>query len=93
MTAPRFIRGDSDGSGKVDLTDVISFLSYLFQGGVAPPCQDASDSDDSGKLDLSDALWTLAYLFQGGSPPPDPGPSCGVDPTPDDLGTCQGACQ
>ena len=29
--------GDSDDSGRLDLTDAVHFLSYLFLGGAAPP--------------------------------------------------------
>jgi hypothetical protein len=81
----RFRRGDADGSGKLDLTDAISTLQFLFMGGTPPPCKDAADTDDSGKLDLTDAISSLQYQFMGGPPPADPGPSmCGPDPTPDD---------
>ena len=78
-----FRRGDADGSGKVDLTDAVIILGYLFQGGVAPTCLDALDTNDSGKIDLTDAVFLLAFLFQGGGNPPAPGPfTCGPDGTP-----------
>ncbi len=86
-----FRRGDVDGSGKVDITDAISLLAFLFQGGQAPACPDASDADDSGRVDITDAIGILAFLFQGGAPLAAPGPTaCGIDPTPDGLGTCSG---
>jgi hypothetical protein len=80
---PTFRRGDADASGKVDLTDAVVVLGYLFQGVEAPGCLDAADADDSGKLDLTDAVFLLGFLFQGGGTPPAPGPfACGVDTTP-----------
>ena len=78
-----FKRGDSDGSGTIDLTDPIFVLRYLFMGGERPACMDAADCDDSGALDLTDAVSALEFLFMGGARPPDPGPSaCGPDTTP-----------
>jgi hypothetical protein len=35
--APRFVRGDSDANGNVNITDGIYVLNFLFLGGPAPP--------------------------------------------------------
>ncbi len=83
---PRFLRGDTNADGGVDLSDAVATLGYLFSGGAAPTCQDAADADDSGKLELTDAIYTLSYLFLGSAEPPAPGPvECGYDETFDDL--------
>src|SRR2546426_665077 len=62
----RFIRGNANNDSRVDLSDAITILQYLF-AGVPPraPCQDALDTNDSGRVDLSDAIYLLSYLFQG----------------------------
>jgi len=84
-----FRRGDADGSGKLDLTDAIATLQFLFMGGTAPACKDAADTDDSGKLDLTDAISSLQFQFMGGPPPASPGPTtCGPDPTADEYVEC-----
>jgi hypothetical protein len=80
-----FIRGDSSGDSKVDLSDSISILKYLFLGG-SISCLDAADVDDSAKIDLSDSITLLRFLFLGGSKPPPPFPDSGEDPTADSLG-------
>jgi hypothetical protein len=81
-----FLRGDSDGSGALDITDAVIVLGHLFTGEPADLlCPDAADADDSGVLDLSDAITTLGYLFTGGPAPPAPFPGKGTDPTPDGL--------
>jgi hypothetical protein len=80
-----FIRGDSDGTGFVDITDAVYVLRHLFQGGPAPGCQDAADVDDDGGLVLTDAVYLLVHLFQGGPPPPPPYPGPGRDTTDDGL--------
>ncbi len=87
---PLFRRGDSDGDGRVGLTDAVKTLDALFRGGDPPPCPDAADADDDGALRIADPIFTLNYLFLGGRAPPEPGADgCGVDPTGDELG-CPG---
>lgn len=81
----QFIRGDSNRSGAVDISDAIFHLNYLFLGGEEPPCFDASDADDNGALEITDAISLLAFLFQGGDAPPPPYPAAGTDPTEDPL--------
>jgi len=83
-----FVRGDSDSSGEVNISDPVYTLNYLYQGGRAPFCLDAADANDDGTLDLSDPVATLAFLFLGGSPLPDPGGTLGKDPTENDSLTC-----
>ena len=87
----RFFRGDADDNGKLELTDALRVLGFLFLGNLPPTCLDAGDADDNGKLELTDALRILGFLFLGNAPPAPPGPpgpgnSCGVDTTPDNLG-------
>jgi hypothetical protein len=89
----RFVRGDADSSGAINLTDAVRVLNFLFTGGPAPACLDAADADDSGVLAITDAIRILGWLFTGGLPPLPPSPSagdyspadCGLDPTADGL--------
>ncbi len=93
-SAGSFRRGDTDGNGSGEITDVIATLAYLFLGGEAVPCPDAADADDNGELEITDAIRTLGYLFLGGTEPASPGPlTCGRDPSPDALGACRGECR
>jgi hypothetical protein len=80
-----FLRGEANGDGRVDLSDAVSILGYLFLGTIAPACPDAADVDDSGALDLSDAVYLLNHLFLGSRQPPEPYPAPGRDPTSDPL--------
>ena len=82
----RFMRGDSNADGQVDLSDSIGILGFLFlaQGGIS--CMDAGDANDDGVVDISDALTILFNLFNGTVDIPAPGKeTCGVDPTGDAL--------
>jgi hypothetical protein len=84
----RFVRGDVDGSGAIDITDVVNNLGYQFLGTFTPSCLEALDDDDSGVLDISDPVFSLGRQFLGGPVWQAPNPGCGVDPTADALG-CQ----
>ncbi|MGE4632245.1 MAG: hypothetical protein AAEJ47_04340 [Planctomycetota bacterium] len=78
---PDFLRGDSDGSGSLNLADAIFTASWLYADGTTPDCLDACDTNDDGRLDISDPIYTLLYLFAGSAAPPEPYPLTGPDPT------------
>ncbi len=87
---PLFRRGDSDGDGKLSLTDAVRALNWLFLGAAAPTCLDAADTDDSGVVNISDPIQVLQFLFLGGGAPAPPGPEeCGRDGGVDGLETCR----
>jgi len=91
VSGAQFRRGDTDGSGTLDLTDVIRALNFQFVGELSLDCQDAADVDDDGEISLTDAIRSLGYQFVGtpGTIPEPPGPfACGTDPSPDDLPAC-----
>jgi hypothetical protein len=81
----RFVRGDANGEGSIDIADPIFILTYLFVGGRAPDCLDAADVNDDGTADISDPVRLLGCLFLGAEEPPPPFGACGGDPTADDL--------
>jgi len=82
-----FIRGDTDGDGRINLTDAVFVFRHLFQGGAQPECLDAADADDNGTLALPDPIAILIHLFLGQDPLPLPGPEPWFDPSEDGL-TC-----
>ncbi|MBI4607209.1 MAG: hypothetical protein HY721_35035 [Planctomycetes bacterium] len=80
-----FIRGDADLNRKLDISDAVFSLSYLFLGTVTSQCFDAMDADDDGKLNLTDPVATLTHLFLGTFTIPPPFPAAGIDPTADSF--------
>jgi hypothetical protein len=86
-----FLRGDSNSDGKVDLSDAVATLGFLFLGGETPACMDAADADDRGTVEITDAILLLGVLFLGNGAVPQPYPDCGSDPTSDALG-CERNC-
>ena len=81
-----FVRGDSNGDQKVDISDAANTLGYLFLGDTRVACFDAADANDDGAIDIADAVTTLNHLFEGGEELPPPYPAIGEDPTSDTLG-------
>ncbi len=89
LTGRRFIRGDADGGGRVDITDGIRILRHTFFGVGPLECVDAADADDSGRIEITDAIRVFNVLFLGEGTVPPPGiRECGFDPTPDGLASC-----
>ncbi len=94
VTTPgRFLRGDSNGDLKVNVTDAVHILRYLFAGGSEPPCLEAADANDDGHVTVADPVYLLRFLARMIDSLPDPGTRTpGLDPTPDDLGCGAGTC-
>ncbi len=84
LDRPRFVRGDSNTDGSVDVSDAVHLLHYLFIGGPEPRCDKASDANDDGQLDVSDAAAVLGFLF-GGPITGSVSGTCDTDSTRDDL--------
>ena len=84
-----FIRGDSNSDGRVDLSDAVSVLDFLFAGTAFPKCFDAVDGNDDGRIDLADPIFLLGFFFAGGPRIPSPYPERGSDPTEDALPACE----
>jgi len=64
--------GDVKVDMKVDLSDALYLLNYLFKGGPAPLCPTARGDvkvPNDGLVNLSDALTILNYLFKAGVKP------------------------
>ncbi len=74
-----FIRADTDNDGKVNITDGVVTLNWLFQGdGGELPCKEAADVNKDGMINLSDPVATFSFLFGAGDDPKPPYPECGT---------------
>jgi len=66
------VAGDADGSGGVDIDDVVYLIAYIFGGGPEPvPEVCLGDADGSGGVDIDDVVYLIAYIFNGGPEPID----------------------
>ncbi len=86
---PRFRRGDCNDDGRVDISDAVCILNWLFLGGPIPGCVAVANTNGDVGADISDASYLLNYLFIGGPPPIHPFPDCGPGTLPTDEETCQ----
>jgi hypothetical protein len=91
---PRFLRADANQDGKVDISDAIFTLDWLFLGGPGPACRAAASSNGDGAIDIADAIYLLGHLFLGDPSPPAPFPECGPGELETDrqLGCEAGTC-
>ncbi|MDH3890510.1 MAG: PKD domain-containing protein [candidate division Zixibacteria bacterium] len=67
------IRGnvDSDPDDETDISDLVFLVSYMFDLGPAPECDEEAnvDGDPNGLLDIADLVFLVDYMFNGGWPP------------------------
>jgi len=73
--------GDANGSGDIDIDDVVYLIGYIFSGGPAPtPYLFCGDADCSGSyskgtndyapgVDIDDVVYLIGYIFSGGPAP------------------------
>lgn len=64
-----YVAGDADGSGGVDIDDIVYLVSYIFSGGPVPDPMEAGDADCSGGVDIDDAVFLINFIFSSGPPP------------------------
>ncbi|MDG1454954.1 MAG: YncE family protein, partial [Planctomycetota bacterium] len=85
----RFVRGDPNADGVIDVADPIALLGFLFGGDVLN-CANAGDVNDDEVLNIADPIALLSTLFSAGAPLPAPS-VCGADPTSGEL-CCNTGC-
>jgi hypothetical protein len=61
--------GDADGSGAIDIDDVVYLIAYIFSDGPAPDPLEAGDADASGGVDIDDVVYLVNYIFATGPEP------------------------
>lgn len=77
----RFVRGDCDADGRIEISDGLFSLMYLFvAGSPIPRCLEACDANSDTGHNLADAVFTLNFLFRAGDVPSPPYPDCAADP-------------
>ncbi len=64
-----YLKGDVDGSGDINVADVVWFIFYLFSGGAAPQPLGVADATCDGKINIADIVCLINYIFGGGSVP------------------------
>ena len=73
-----FLRGDSNNDGRVDVSDAVATLLWLFRDGEAPGCIAAANANGDDGVDIGDPVYSLLFFFVGGPAPDKPFPTCGT---------------
>jgi hypothetical protein len=61
--------GDANGDKKIDVSDVIFLINYLFKGGTTPDPLGVCDVDRDDNVSVSDVIYLINYLFKAGPKP------------------------
>lgn len=91
-----FVRGDCDGNGEIDASDVY-LLSLSLARRRSLPCRAAADVNGDSRIDYADVTHLSSFVHRQGAAPVAPFPGCGVgrQPKDDALGCAEppGRCR
>jgi hypothetical protein len=65
-----FMRGDANSDARLDVSDIMYLVNYLYKDGREPAIFDASDVNFDQALDIRDATYLIGYFYKQGPPPP-----------------------
>lgn len=63
--------GDATGDGRVNISDVITIVNYIFLGGDILTPIEAADANCDTSVNVGDAVYITNYIFLGGPSPCD----------------------
>ena len=81
----RFLRGDCNDDGDVNVSDAVCNLNWLFGGPAPVGCAAALNTNGDAGVNITDAVSLLNFLFSDGSAPAAPYPDCGPGMLPADM--------
>jgi len=61
--------GDCNRDGKVNISDVLFLVNYLFKAGPDPNPFEIGDVNCDGQVTVDDVIYLINYLFKGGPAP------------------------
>lgn len=64
---PRYLPGDVNGDGFVDIGDAIYMLNYIFRDGLSPAFLNSLDVNGDCQLDVGDPVYLICHIFRSGS--------------------------
>ncbi len=68
-TGAEYLCGDVDDNGRVDITDAVFIVNYIFAGGATPDPIASGDVDCNARVDITDAVYLVNFIFAGGTAP------------------------
>ena len=67
----RIVLGDATADERVNISDGVFLVNYVFKGGLAPRFTRQGDANCDTRMNISDAVTIINYVFKGS-----PLPSC-----------------
>ncbi len=80
LPQPKFIRGDANHDGRVNVADAMMIMMTLADASTATSCPESLDVNPDGQVDLADAIDLLTHVYLGGPAPDAPYPECNSMP-------------
>lgn len=72
VTEAPILIGDANYDDKVNISDAVYLINYVFSGGLAPqPILEVGDANCDSRVNVSDAVYIINYVFNGGGVPGD----------------------
>ena len=68
--------GDANGSGGVNLVDIVYIVNYVFKSGPKPAPDCRGDANANGMINLVDIIYEVNFVFKGGLAPVKTGVCC-----------------
>jgi len=68
--------GDANGTGAVNLADIIALVNHVFKGALKPSPACRGDANASGTINLPDIIYEVNFVFKGGPAPIKSGVCC-----------------
>ena len=69
VTGVRYIAGDANTDGTIDVGDIVFLVNYLLLGAYGPNPLEAGDADCNGEVDVGDIIYLVNHVLMGGMPP------------------------
>ena len=66
-----FTCGDVNFDDKVNVSDAVYIINYVFSGGNEPNPPESGDVNCDSRVNVSDAVWIINYVFASGADPCD----------------------
>jgi hypothetical protein len=61
--------GDADGSGSINISDIVYMINYIFKNGPPPQDTGGGDIDCDLRVTIADIVYLINYVFKGGLTP------------------------
>jgi hypothetical protein len=64
-----FVCGDVNGTGNMDIADIVYLVSYLFKHGPEPDPLYCGNANGDGNVNIADIVYLVAFIFKHGPMP------------------------